>query len=160
MGPRDAIATCLRKSFDFSGCASRSEFWWFAPVGLAFPVISALGGRYFGLAEGPRLLILLAFSLPIISASFRRCRDAGLTNSETSASIGLVVALVALASIPFGAFDFLGARIIVVGGLLLLLTPLIPLFALLRMSVERPVLLLLALAYPTADPAVSAPPQR
>ncbi len=30
MGPIDAIKTCLIKSFQFSGRASRSEFWWFA----------------------------------------------------------------------------------------------------------------------------------
>lgn len=29
MRPIQAITTCLRKSFQFSGRASRSEFWWF-----------------------------------------------------------------------------------------------------------------------------------
>ena len=30
MGPLDAIKTCLAKSFQFKGRASRAEFWWFA----------------------------------------------------------------------------------------------------------------------------------
>lgn len=29
MGFVEAVKTCYRKSFDVSGCASRSEFWWF-----------------------------------------------------------------------------------------------------------------------------------
>jgi uncharacterized membrane protein YhaH (DUF805 family) len=34
LGPVEAITTCLRKSFDFSGRASRAEFWWFAPIAI------------------------------------------------------------------------------------------------------------------------------
>ncbi|WP_342076667.1 DUF805 domain-containing protein [Yoonia sp. SS1-5] len=40
MGPADAIKTCLAKSFQFKGRASRSEFWWYG--GLLLVVTFAL----------------------------------------------------------------------------------------------------------------------
>jgi uncharacterized membrane protein YhaH (DUF805 family) len=42
MGPVQAITTCLAKSFQFSGRASRSEFWWFAPIGLGLPIAAVV----------------------------------------------------------------------------------------------------------------------
>lgn len=41
MGPVQAITTCLAKSFQYSGRASRSEFWWFAAFWLLLPEVVA-----------------------------------------------------------------------------------------------------------------------
>lgn len=42
MGPLDAIKTCLAKSFQFKGRASRSEFWWFTlTLAIAFAAPSS-----------------------------------------------------------------------------------------------------------------------
>ena len=37
MRPAEAIPICLVKSFQWKGRASRSEYWWFLPVGIALP---------------------------------------------------------------------------------------------------------------------------
>ena len=42
MGPIEATTTCLRKTLHFTGRATRSEFWWFAPIGLAMPILGAI----------------------------------------------------------------------------------------------------------------------
>jgi uncharacterized membrane protein YhaH (DUF805 family) len=39
MGPAQAIRTAFAKSFQYSGRASRSEFWWFAAFWLVFPEV-------------------------------------------------------------------------------------------------------------------------
>ena len=41
MGPVQALKTCLRKSFQFSGRASRSEFWWFMTFAVSFVGIAS-----------------------------------------------------------------------------------------------------------------------
>ena len=69
----ESIATCLKKYADFSGRASRSEYWWFtlfcvvAPTGLGF--VSEIVGT----------LAFLALLLPQITASARRLHDTGKT---------------------------------------------------------------------------------
>jgi uncharacterized membrane protein YhaH (DUF805 family) len=66
-----AISTVFRKYAEFTGRASRSEFWWFA----LFAVIVALGlsslSDALGAAWG------FAILLPSIAVSVRRLRDAG-----------------------------------------------------------------------------------
>lgn len=79
MGPAQAIRTGLAKSFQFSGRASRSEFWWFAPIAVIAPV---LGGvmiswdniDFWGIS---RLGVLILLSLPLIAAMSRRLQDTG-----------------------------------------------------------------------------------
>ena len=46
-GPIDAIKTCIKKSFDFRGRASRSEFWWFwiLVVVVKIATIELIGGE-------------------------------------------------------------------------------------------------------------------
>ena len=77
MGPRQSITTCLRKSFQFSGRASRSEFLWFW-------VLSALvSDVLFGVRLGPHpaanlgLWFYVATAVPALAVGARRMNDAG-----------------------------------------------------------------------------------
>ena len=66
-----AIRVCLEKYADFTGLASRSEFWWFALFVLlvtsAFTYASEVAGSIF----------LIAVLLPLLAAGARRLREAG-----------------------------------------------------------------------------------
>lgn len=75
----EAVSVCFRKYADFSGRASRSEYWWFALFNtllyltvLLLAVMSAtvLAGMFFYLA-------LLGLLIPNLSVTFRRLHDAG-----------------------------------------------------------------------------------
>ncbi|MFN5997938.1 MAG: DUF805 domain-containing protein [Paracoccaceae bacterium] len=79
MGPARAIRTGLVKSFQFSGRASRTEFWWFAPVALIPPVV---GGTQLSLDNIDfwgiwRVGVLILLGLPLIAAMSRRLQDMG-----------------------------------------------------------------------------------
>lgn len=70
----------LLKTGNFSGRATRSEFWWFAPLGFAVPVAIA----WFAPPEVesfPSLFTKLALvtlaTVPLASAATRRVQDAG-----------------------------------------------------------------------------------
>lgn len=87
----EAIRTCLREKYiNFSGRASRSEFWWFmlfywlVLVGvsfLVFGVFGALGGPGNGGFGGPGVflvlfgIVFLALFLPLLSVTVRRLHD-------------------------------------------------------------------------------------
>ena len=67
-----AIATGLRKYADFTGVASRSEFWW-------FNLFLVLGSLVFGaLGEAFGAVWFFATLLPYLAVGVRRLRDAGL----------------------------------------------------------------------------------
>ncbi|NSX55056.1 DUF805 domain-containing protein [Parasulfitobacter algicola] len=83
MGPRQAITTCLRKSFVFSGRASRSEFWWFATLWLLgiltvawiepeFMVRNLTVLQFFG-------FLFVVCMLPVFAAIYRRLSDTKVT---------------------------------------------------------------------------------
>ncbi|WP_164871833.1 DUF805 domain-containing protein [Solirhodobacter olei] len=80
-----AIATCLHQYANFSGRASRSEFWWFTlAVTLAYVVAApALGFLGLALFDDPlsgraaRLLLGFALLVPWLSAGYRRLHDIG-----------------------------------------------------------------------------------
>lgn len=92
MTPLTAIQTCLAKSFQFSGRASRSEFWWFAcflgaiwlvqlqidwfrhPYRLHFDDADVIEIPY-STVDFAGLALAAAVSLPMISAMFRRISD-------------------------------------------------------------------------------------
>lgn len=79
MGPAQAIKTCLRKSFQFSGRASRSEFRWFAPIGLVLPVVvaSQISWSTFEVFGIWRVGLLIAAALTLLAPGSRRLEDAG-----------------------------------------------------------------------------------
>jgi uncharacterized membrane protein YhaH (DUF805 family) len=126
MGPAQAIRTGLVKSFQFSGRASRSEFWWFAPVGLAPPVlVVVLGSSFAGGVESATLILLgvAAASVPLSAAAFRRLHDvdkSGLLllsgiGSAMFTSVGILFTLMGLFGLVTIIYAFPGMILIGVG---------------------------------------------
>jgi len=66
---QESITTCFRKYADFSGRASRSEYWWFM---LFYFLASAACSMLGQIAAG---LFSLAMLLPMLSAASRRLHD-------------------------------------------------------------------------------------
>lgn len=67
----ESIRTCLIKYADFSGWASRTEFWWFTLF------ITLVGGSLQLINETASQVFLAAMLLPFLAAGTRRLRDAG-----------------------------------------------------------------------------------
>ncbi len=84
MGPAQAIKTCLAKSFDFKGRASRSEFWWC--VGPAYLIlVTFLSLSYYAdiqplweAAWSASLFFPFAGLTLFLTLGIRRSHDAGL----------------------------------------------------------------------------------
>jgi uncharacterized membrane protein YhaH (DUF805 family) len=68
---QQAVQTCFSKYVDFSGRASRSEYWWFV---LAYIVVAVVAGF---IHEYVYVLAVLAFLLPLLAAGARRLHDIG-----------------------------------------------------------------------------------
>lgn len=68
---QDAIRVCFIKYADFTGRASRPEFWWFA----LFIALSAAALTY--LSEAILNVFLVATLLPLLAVGARRLRDSG-----------------------------------------------------------------------------------
>ena len=66
---QESIKTCFSKYSDFTGRASRSEYWWFI---LFYFLASAAGSLIHEVLGG---LIWLACLLPILAAAARRLHD-------------------------------------------------------------------------------------
>jgi len=67
----ESVRACLTKYSDFSGAASRSEYWWFVLfLGLAGAAASVVARPL-----GP--IVLLATLLPLLAAGARRLHDTG-----------------------------------------------------------------------------------
>jgi len=104
MGPAQAIETCLAKSFQFSGRASRAEFWWFAPLWLMVSLALTLGIsasvnpdylHYLPFHENlAAFLMLCVAGIPLWSVTVRRLHDTGRTGRS-----------LALVPIPFLALE-------------------------------------------------------
>ena len=62
----NSIMTCYKKSFDFKGRASKSEYWWFWLYGMILAVIQMNLGRDVEVV----INILLGISIASIPASF------------------------------------------------------------------------------------------
>ncbi|MBE6446568.1 MAG: DUF805 domain-containing protein [Alphaproteobacteria bacterium] len=67
---------CIKKYVQFSGCSTRSEYWYFV---LANFIIALLVNIFAGLINVPSLALLYALFifLPGFSAAARRLHDAG-----------------------------------------------------------------------------------
>ena len=65
----ESIQTCLRKYADFTGTASRSEYWWFF---LALVLGSAILGV---ISDVLSVIFSLAMLLPSLAAAARRLHD-------------------------------------------------------------------------------------
>jgi len=68
-----AVKTCFAKYADFSGRASRSEYWWFFLAYFILAIVSGVIHDYL------YLIVVLAFLVPLISAGVRRLHDIGKT---------------------------------------------------------------------------------
>jgi uncharacterized membrane protein YhaH (DUF805 family) len=66
-----AVKTCFSKYVDFSGRATRAEYWWFALFQLIVLVVTGLIHQYL------YTLAALAFLLPAIAVGARRMHDIG-----------------------------------------------------------------------------------
>jgi uncharacterized membrane protein YhaH (DUF805 family) len=82
MGPAKAIKTCIKKSLQFSGRASRPEFWWpylsWAIISFVlFTIFDSLS--YLEPKMWPFLLLLpsLMLAVPLVSCLIRRLHDTG-----------------------------------------------------------------------------------
>lgn len=71
MNLQQAVTTCFRKYVDFSGRASRSEYWWFLLAYLTVAVVGQLVNRYIP------VVVILVVLLPLIAVTLRRLHDVG-----------------------------------------------------------------------------------
>ena len=71
MNFQEAVKTCFSKYVDFSGRASRSEYWWFV---LAYVIVAIVAGFIHEVVYG---LVILAFLLPLLAVGARRLHDIG-----------------------------------------------------------------------------------
>ena len=79
-----AVMACYRRYFDFTGRASRAEFWWFTGWVLGGVLVTAYGGALLGMLTGSYLLSNLpmygwffAHAVPFLAAEARRLHDWG-----------------------------------------------------------------------------------
>jgi uncharacterized membrane protein YhaH (DUF805 family) len=66
-----AVATCLRKYVDFSGRASRSEFWWFFLFQIIVMIVTGM------MSEILNGIAALGLLLPGLAVGARRLHDIG-----------------------------------------------------------------------------------
>ena len=71
MNFQQAVKTCFGKYVDFSGRASRPEYWWFVLSYVVLAVVTGFIHRYL------YTLVILAFLLPMLAAGVRRLHDMG-----------------------------------------------------------------------------------
>lgn len=83
MGFASAVTTCLGKYGTFSGRARRSEFWWFALLGLLAGAVATVLDFLFGtgsISDGDGLIgaiVTLVLVLSNLAVSVRRPHDIG-----------------------------------------------------------------------------------
>jgi len=65
----NSVQTCFRKYVDFSGRASRSEYWWFILFCLIIEIIA------YQLNQNIYVIVVLALLLPSLAVLVRRLHD-------------------------------------------------------------------------------------
>ena len=68
----ESIQTCYKKFFDFSGRASKSEYWWFQLFQIIIYVLSFLFQGDLALLFS---IVVIANLIPIYAAAVRRIHD-------------------------------------------------------------------------------------
>ncbi|WP_363322761.1 DUF805 domain-containing protein [uncultured Litoreibacter sp.] len=104
MGPVQAVLNGLLKFPVFTGRASRSEFWWFAPVwafATAFLTEKIIAADVVTNSIPHKTLLCLAISLPIWSATSRRLQDTDEPGSQVLWPLLWLSALPLLFVLPF-----------------------------------------------------------
>lgn len=121
---KDSVQTCVKKYANFSGRASRSEFWWFVLFcfGMSATII-AIHGAVFGpsinvqegirfMADGTQMpfrkieetydggiagtLFSLATFLPLLAATWRRLHDTSRSGWKSLTPIAVAVVLIGI----------------------------------------------------------------
>ena len=99
----ESLITCYKKTFNYRGRASKSEYWWFQLYIILFAISLSYLGRFTGLPMDPYYLsdtqrilliipyILLFSLLPLLSAVIRRFHD---TNKSGWAVIYAVIPVI------------------------------------------------------------------
>lgn len=77
MGFDDAVKICLNKYVDFSGRASRAEYWWFILFGVIVGIVMNCLGWLGTAGTVIGGLVNLAFFIPTLAVSWRRMHDIG-----------------------------------------------------------------------------------
>jgi uncharacterized membrane protein YhaH (DUF805 family) len=150
----EAVRTCFRKYFVFSGRASRPEYWWFMLFLLIGNVLaSALDGALFGWdvpvediagdelefntpeASGPiAILFSLATFIPSISAGWRRMHDTGRSGLYLFYPLIVMIGIGLFMGVMGSFGDTFGSIVLVAAILVLLISPLLVLWWLTRPS--------------------------
>lgn len=117
----------LRKYADFSGRASRHEFWCFFAFLVIVNAVLGLLGAMFGLGRAFSALVALLLLIPQVAVAVRRLHDLGRSGRELLVPCLMLVALpVAFAFrgiLPkIVALGLLGLTLLVFANLLLLFT--------------------------------------
>jgi uncharacterized membrane protein YhaH (DUF805 family) len=73
----ESIRVCLTKYSDFSGTASRSEYWWFALFLTLAGAAASVATPTLLPARSLGAVFFLATLLPLLAAGTRRLRDTG-----------------------------------------------------------------------------------
>jgi len=73
----EAVETCFKKYSDFSGRASRSEYWWFFLFNILIGVVASIANQFlFGTPQFPiSTLVTLGLMLPGLAVGARRLHD-------------------------------------------------------------------------------------
>lgn len=135
----------LLKTGNFSGRATRSEFWWFCPLGVSIPVAVALYAP--PKVDGfPMMAVKLGLvglaSVPLASAATRRVQDAGRHGIELWVCVKPTLMVVVCGwLVSFGFFAMSTVVYLFVG--VLILIPALP--ALIGYAILAPGLFLIAL---------------
>ncbi|CAN5911568.1 DUF805 domain-containing protein [soil metagenome] len=93
MNIQQAVTTCFRKYVDFSGRASRSEYWWFFFAYFGVAIVGRLINQYIA------VVVILIVLLPLIAVTVRRLHDIG--KSGWMVLIGLIPVVGTLVLIYF-----------------------------------------------------------
>ncbi|MFK7881987.1 DUF805 domain-containing protein [Roseobacter sp.] len=154
----EAVKTCFRKFFTFSGRASRSEYWWFSLFcllgGFTASFAESSINAFFGDPTGPTMLsgaFNLATFIPGLSAGWRRMHDTGRSGLYlfypfvvifgVSTFAAWTGAFDVLATNPEGALEALNSvtlAILAISMIVLIISPFLVLYWLTRPSQPGP----------------------
>lgn len=104
MGPVQAVTSGLLKFPIFTGRATRSEFWWFAPIWTGCTAMFMKLAVYLDLIANTipqKALFVLVISLPIWSAASRRLQDVGEQGTQVLWPLLWLAAMPLLLVLPF-----------------------------------------------------------
>ena len=77
MDPVEAVKTCFKKFFDFTGRARRSEYWWFVLFTVIVSTIFSFLGGFLPVLTIIGMVVSLVLTIPQMSALTRRLHDTG-----------------------------------------------------------------------------------